>query len=347
MTKRSLNIIREYRNYLWDTDREGKIINVPSPGFDHCLVGDTNILMANGGKKNIKNIKIGDEVITDKGVNKVVASWLDAKNVPIYEITLSNGYRLKGTGRHKIYTERGKIAIDALRHDDIIKVLNYKQISSWKKQLFILGKDLTGTVNTIASLVEEKDCTKLFTNKFLVLSQKDTTSTTLIKTEQITKLVILNLLKRQSIYQNIIKKIGKTKILEKELGKIVRGLDILRKNGINQKKVKNGTLNTVKKLGQTKNKLKRFAKYAEKNIKHFSQNVQNFAITIVKRKRCGKADVYNLTIDREHNYFANGILVGNSADAIRYGLESYRPVNIVFKNRVLATRLNKINNKDA
>jgi phage terminase large subunit len=35
MTKRSLNIIREYRNYLWDTDKEGKVINVPSPGFDH------------------------------------------------------------------------------------------------------------------------------------------------------------------------------------------------------------------------------------------------------------------------------------------------------------------------
>lgn len=36
-TKRSLNIIREYRNYLWQTDKNGKIINVPEPGFDHAL----------------------------------------------------------------------------------------------------------------------------------------------------------------------------------------------------------------------------------------------------------------------------------------------------------------------
>jgi len=37
VTKRSLNILKEYRNYLWDTDKEGKIINVPEPGFDHSL----------------------------------------------------------------------------------------------------------------------------------------------------------------------------------------------------------------------------------------------------------------------------------------------------------------------
>lgn len=37
VTKRSLNIIREYRNYLWQTDNNGKIINIPEPGFDHAL----------------------------------------------------------------------------------------------------------------------------------------------------------------------------------------------------------------------------------------------------------------------------------------------------------------------
>ena len=39
MTKRSVNLIKEYRNYLWATDRNGKIIspNVPEGGLDHCL----------------------------------------------------------------------------------------------------------------------------------------------------------------------------------------------------------------------------------------------------------------------------------------------------------------------
>ncbi len=37
MTKRSLNIIKEYRNYLWRTDKDGKIINEPEGGFDHSM----------------------------------------------------------------------------------------------------------------------------------------------------------------------------------------------------------------------------------------------------------------------------------------------------------------------
>jgi len=37
VTKRSTNIIKEYRNYLWQTDRDGKIINEPSANFNHAM----------------------------------------------------------------------------------------------------------------------------------------------------------------------------------------------------------------------------------------------------------------------------------------------------------------------
>ncbi len=37
VTKRSVNLIREYRNYLWKTDRDGKILNIPEAGLDHAL----------------------------------------------------------------------------------------------------------------------------------------------------------------------------------------------------------------------------------------------------------------------------------------------------------------------
>lgn len=37
VTKRSLNLIKEYRNYLWEVDNEGRILNVPVGGLDHCL----------------------------------------------------------------------------------------------------------------------------------------------------------------------------------------------------------------------------------------------------------------------------------------------------------------------
>ena len=37
VTERSINLIKEYRNYLWKTDRNGQIINEPEGGLDHAL----------------------------------------------------------------------------------------------------------------------------------------------------------------------------------------------------------------------------------------------------------------------------------------------------------------------
>lgn len=37
VTKRSVNIIREYRNYLWETDKEGRILNEPEHQYSHSM----------------------------------------------------------------------------------------------------------------------------------------------------------------------------------------------------------------------------------------------------------------------------------------------------------------------
>jgi len=37
VTKRSLNVIKEYRNYMWKTDKDGKIINEPEHEFSHSM----------------------------------------------------------------------------------------------------------------------------------------------------------------------------------------------------------------------------------------------------------------------------------------------------------------------
>lgn len=37
VTKRSLNVIKEYRNYMWKTDTDGKIINEPEHLFKHSM----------------------------------------------------------------------------------------------------------------------------------------------------------------------------------------------------------------------------------------------------------------------------------------------------------------------
>lgn len=37
VTKRSLNVIKEYRNYLWKRDKDDKLTQVPDVGFDHTM----------------------------------------------------------------------------------------------------------------------------------------------------------------------------------------------------------------------------------------------------------------------------------------------------------------------
>lgn len=37
VTKRSVNTINEYRKYLWETDKDGRITNEPSPIFNHAM----------------------------------------------------------------------------------------------------------------------------------------------------------------------------------------------------------------------------------------------------------------------------------------------------------------------
>jgi phage terminase large subunit len=37
VTKRSVNIIKEYRNFLWKTDKDGRILNVPEHDYSHSM----------------------------------------------------------------------------------------------------------------------------------------------------------------------------------------------------------------------------------------------------------------------------------------------------------------------
>lgn len=62
VTKRSVNVLKEYRNYLWLTDREDKIINEPEPGFDHSMDA-IRYAISNLRGKNIDTFELPDDTI--------------------------------------------------------------------------------------------------------------------------------------------------------------------------------------------------------------------------------------------------------------------------------------------
>ena len=319
------NLIWEFETYSYadKKDQRNQDEN-PIKENDHCFVANTFITMANGKRKRLKDIKIGELVKTQHGINKVLLSRLTRKKENVVKVDFSDGSSLIGTGEHKIYTKRGNVALDALRYNDIIETLNSHNLSLWKKQSSLIIKDILGTVNTIRQLAdirtEEKDYIKLYGKTLTELSQKVFISTIKTTTNRITKSLILNLSKLKSIYQNTLKTTGKKKNLEKKLENIVRILDLLQSYGTLQIKGLNGINNTVKIVGKVGKQYQKLVTSVEKNIKLFSPQEVDFAITIVKRKHYGKEDVYSLTVKNEHNYYANGILVKNCLDALRYAI---------------------------
>lgn len=93
--------------------------------IDECLEPNTPIKMGNGEIKQIKNIKIGDTVITLNEntnileCNAVVKVHKNLSSEKMFKI-IASGKELHITGNHKIFTKRGWVRVDELTLNDEI-----------------------------------------------------------------------------------------------------------------------------------------------------------------------------------------------------------------------------------
>jgi intein/homing endonuclease len=99
----------------------------------------------------------------------------------------------------------------------------------------------------------------------------------------------------------------------------------LQKSGTNQMKEESGIKNMEKPAGLIDLVRNWSVKYVEKIIPQGIQVSQSSAIKTVKLKHFEQEEswieeVYDLTVEDEHEYFANGILVHNCMDAVRYAV---------------------------
>ena len=66
-----------------------------------CCFGDTEILMENGEFKYLKDVNIGDKVLTLDGINEITNKF-EFNTKKYYELTFEDGYVLKCTDKHKL-----------------------------------------------------------------------------------------------------------------------------------------------------------------------------------------------------------------------------------------------------
>lgn len=95
-------------------DSEYKIIIV-----DECFIGDTLISTPNGYTK-IKDIKVGDDVYTLNGVNKVTNVFKKKTQSKLLKINLSNGESVVCTENHNILTTGGWLQAKNLMKGDCL-----------------------------------------------------------------------------------------------------------------------------------------------------------------------------------------------------------------------------------
>lgn len=311
----SVDLIKELNNYCWLEKKS----ETPIDKYNHCFTGDTLVSTINGEVK-IKDIKVGDLVLTSNGYQKVLKTFNNGmKQVNKYSMQFDTfSVSLCSTKEHKIKTDKEWKKISELQKDDVLYRYKY---STEKNIDFTMVKDI---------LVEaQRGYTLRFGNITTEVLKKDTMFTMLTETRTIITLKILILFMEFCILGSKVKRDSKRILsgLKTFTQKVLRK----QKNGTSQTKAENGTKNMVKNAGLIERKLKKIVWYAEKNTKHHAPKQVNSVIKTAKLKTLEqgesyKAEVYDIMVENNHEYFANGILVHNCVDALRYAV-SYQLAN--------------------
>ena len=307
ITPTSHNLRKELSNYIWNDKKAG----IPVDAFNHCFVGDTLVSTINGDVK-IKDIKVGDLVLTSKGYKKVLHLFNNGvQQVENYSMQLDINYvNLCATKIHNVKTNQGWIAISKLQSGQMVYL---------NKSLQIRNTTFTRMKDTFHEAIQ--GCTLRFTNCISSISQKVIMFITSIKILGITELKISNWCKAISTYLNMAKK--GTKKIQNGLRLFTQKVLKLQNNGTHQVRAKNGTKYKANKLGLIDRTLNIIANFVVKNTKQGIKVEQSIVIQTARLKHLEIGEsrmeqVYDIMVDECHEYFANGLLVHNCIDPLRY-----------------------------
>ena len=93
-----------------------------------CLHPDEFVWMADGTKKCIKDVKIGEMVLTfnpetlDITETSVINQFVRPNEFPIYKLTTQSGREITATSDHKFMTNQGWKTVDEIHKDNTIKI---------------------------------------------------------------------------------------------------------------------------------------------------------------------------------------------------------------------------------
>ena len=349
VTKDSLNLIEELRNYTWAKDKDGNLLNQPIDKFNHCFTGDTLIETENGLKR-IDSIKVGERVWTSGGLKSVERLWKNGYK-KICNITLffaNFKVRMSVTPDHKVKAGKQWKKVSELKRGDILWVSRFsmeRNIISIKERDIIPG--------------EQGDCTGWCGNTTTERFLRDTKSTTRMGILRTMTSAILNVFHLRNILRNIVN-LSLQGLHLTSLLSILQRSDHWHLNGTSQRRGESGTgciqwgketglfnvpVNVVGELSSLPMQIQSSVPTsASPNGEETTTLMMRLGSVLFVGKSLGQTDiptpyvvedlvlqsivineekteeVFDLLVDGQHEYFANGILVHNCLDALRYAL---------------------------
>lgn len=335
--------------------REGQIFKdikwiekFPESGYDHvwfsadwgytCFDAETPIEM-NDGIKKIKDIVIGDIVKTENGYNKVIETKNNGVKLVVEKILYFDfGYRkIICTFDHKFKTNKGwKQLQDIQEGEKLFMTANFKE-------KFTQGIQMGNTQTTFSQNSAKKGFIGRFGNFIMAKFHKTNKYIISMGIRLIMKLLILCLyLGLNTVrYTKLLKGMFAKKDLQKRIGlneeklslKILRTLsknaNIAESISHLQMCIRGSVLRNAIISGNTLHL--RIMNYISVNgvaallkginflnQKHVQLSAQGswHKILSLKNARTYFSNVYDLTIENEHNYFANGMLVHNCDNTV-------------------------------
>ena len=334
--EKTAELIKALQNYRkeWN-EKLGRYSDRPLKNWacDLCFLPGTKIL-TNRGERNIEDIKVGDKVITPFGIRKVLNAGKSG-HFKFYSVLKYGNKKVKITNNHKVFVNGKFKLVKDIKIGDKLESYNIFNLLKWriKKVLFLKEENIgfreviirggDGKMGNLHRYIERFGLN--ISEKF----QRIVVSITRMKTKQTMQLRTLNVLMQGNIAYSIQNK--ELKNDQMHLKGLFLREEKRQRNGISQRKEGNGIVNTEKKFGKIENPLRKNVLNVVRCIKHFIKNVQSFVVIIVKigidtiglnpkvREKysvCKDVDVYNLTVEKDNVYYANGILVSN-CDAFR------------------------------
>lgn len=342
VTADSIETIKEFNKYCWKTDKDGNLMETPIDEFNHCFTASTKVDTING-PKNISSIVPGDLIHTSNGYHPCLKKFNNGKQrISLYLVKTDISIRyFFVTNRHKIWTA-------ASGWKEIQEIQRGDQLST------IEGESLPSMMGRVIFRVAQIGYTVLFGKIIMGKFLMGTISITMMATRVITISQIYRLFRGLSTCatkarRGIRRILNGGRSLTKKAGKLLRigtsrqkggsgtggtqGILISGTHSEKIKRVKNALPSTSQKNeGRIIAQIGASQKLDESlGLTMRSENAPtaggNSRLTSTQRAEivqevvqlsCGGRSVYDIMVNKEHEYYANGVLAHNCIDGIRY-----------------------------